>query len=480
MSSHPVSVRNKSSKFTLTKKDFYENINKIGNNAIAIKNFNINFPSEFSQYKKTTLKKNTKNKTQNSIRFNLKTNNNTIDKSKKELNSLNTDFLKLFRQFEILKKTKNSNKTAIEVSLHEKKFKSIYAPSVSNSKSKGKNTKNNNNNSKPKKKNNSKNKNLNINNSSCYEPLNTNEKINITNTNQSKNYLTSNNKKKKVNLNKKNKKIPKKTFKTFNPFHIKFAKPINNPLKTKIKQSNITTYQINFSKLIPNRINSFQSNFNKTQEIQNTSKIRKNPENNKSIKEKNNNNKTKNNKNINIKITNDEKINNNNNNNKKTNNNNNSINKNYKSNEIIKDNIIINKEEENNIKNNINKLSQNDLESLEVNQNISNIDIFDERDNYFENDDDDEESDNSGVLAYDEVRDIIVYYDMGDLNKKQGFLFEKDDYKTFITGKKNSYLNFFLSNNEQNPVLKVDNKKQTPPTNETSKTKKNFINVIKV
>ena len=120
MSSHPVSVRNKSSKFTLTKKDFYENINKIGNNAIAIKNFNINFPSEFSQYKKTTLKKNTKNKTQNSIRFNLKTNNNTLDKSKKELNTLNTDFLKLFRQFEILKKTKNSNKTAIDVSLHEK------------------------------------------------------------------------------------------------------------------------------------------------------------------------------------------------------------------------------------------------------------------------------------------------------------------------------------------------------------------------
>ena len=482
MSSHPVSVRNKSSKFTLTKKDFYENINKIGNNAIAIKNFNINFPSEFSQYKKTTLKKNTKNKTQNSIRFNLKTNNNTLDKSKKELNTLNTDFLKLFRQFEILKKTKNSNKTAIDVSLHEKKFKSIYAPSVSNSKSKGKNTKNNNNNnnnSKPKKKN-SKNKNLNINNSSCYEPLNTNEKINTNNTIQKKNYLTSNNKKKKVNVNQKNKKIPKKTFKTFNPFHIKFAKPINNPLKSKVKQSNITTYQINFSKLIPNRINSFQNNFNKTQEIENTSKIRKNTENKKSIKE-NNNNKTKNNNDINIKITNDEKINNINNikiNN--NNNNNNSINKNYKSNEINKENINIIKEEENNIKNSINKLSENDLESLEVNQNISNIDIFDEKENYFENDDDDEESDNSGVLAYDEVRDIIVYYDMGDLNKKQGFLFEKDDYKNFMNGKKNNYLNFFLSNNEQNRVLKIDNKKQTPPTNDTSKTKKNFINVIKV
>ena len=478
MSSHPVSVRNKSSKFTLTKKDFYENINKIGNNAIAIKNFNIHFPSEFSQYKKTILKKNTKNKTQNSIRFNLKANNNTIEKSKKELNTLNTDFLKLFRQLDILKKTKNSNKTTIEVSLYEKKFKSIYAPSVSNSKSKGKNMKNNNNNnSKPKKKI-SKNKNLNINNSSCYEPLNTNEKINTYDTNQRKNFLTTNNKKKKFNVNQKNKKFPKKTFKTFNPFHIKFAKPINNPLKTKFKQSNITTYQINFSKLIPNCINSFQNNINKTQEIQNTSKTKKNRENKKKTKD-NNNNITKDINNINIKITNDEKI--NNNNNIKVNNNNILINKNNKSNEIIKENSNsnINNEEINNIKNNINKLSQNDLESLEVNQNISNIDIFDERENYFE-DDDNEESDNSGVLAYDEVRDIIVYYDMGDLNKKQGFLFEKDDYKNFINGKKNNYLNFFLNNNEQNRVLKIDNKKQTPPTNETSKTKKNFINVIKV
>ena len=52
MSSHPISVRNKSSKFTLTKKEFHEGINKIANNAIAIKNLNSinNYQSEFSQY----------------------------------------------------------------------------------------------------------------------------------------------------------------------------------------------------------------------------------------------------------------------------------------------------------------------------------------------------------------------------------------------------------------------------------------------
>ena len=37
MNSHPISVRNKNSKFTLTKKEFYNNINKIGNNINANK-----------------------------------------------------------------------------------------------------------------------------------------------------------------------------------------------------------------------------------------------------------------------------------------------------------------------------------------------------------------------------------------------------------------------------------------------------------
>ena len=271
MSSNPVSVRNKSSKFTLTKKEFYNNINKIGNNAITIKNnFGSNFPSEFSQYKKTTLKKNNKiNK--NSNRFNLKTNNNTINKSKKDFNTLNTDFLKLFRQFDLLKKNKNSNKTAIEASLQEKKM--IYPPSVSNSKSKGKNNNKNNN------KNNSKQKNKNLKINSNYEPLYSNEKnitISNNNTSQRNNILTSHIKNKKINSNLQKNKIPKKTFKTFNPFHIKFAKPINALNKNKIKQSNITTYQINFSKLIPNKIHSLQNNINKTQEIRNSSKTIKN------------------------------------------------------------------------------------------------------------------------------------------------------------------------------------------------------------
>ncbi len=467
MSSLPVSVRNKSSKFTLTKKEFYENINKIGNNAIVIKNnIGINFQSEFSQYKKQ-VKKNNKNKTQNSNHYSLKVNNNTLDKSKKNFKSINTDFFNLFYQFDLLKKNKTSNKTTIEVSLKEKKSKKIYVPSFSNSKSKGKsNNKKNHNKSKPFKKN-SKNKNLKINSNLRYEPLHSNEKNNtISNINNlQRNIILKNySKNKKFNNDniKKNYNILKKNFKTFNPFHIKFVKPINTINKNKVKQSNITTYQINYSKLIPNRIHLLHNNINKTQEIQNTAKTIQHSKNNKNI---NSNKESKNNISINNK--------NNQLNEKEIINNNNT-------------NILINqnksfKEKDININQNLDKLLKEELESLEINQNISNIDLFDERENYF-NDDDDIESDNSGVLAYDEVRDIIVYYDMGDLQKNQNYLFETDDYKIFLNKKKDKYLNFFckISENNNNRIIKVnDNKKQTPPTNDTNKTKKTFINEIK-
>ena len=459
MTSQPISLRNKSSKFTLTKKEFYENINK---RDIIIKN-NIGsiFPSEFSQYKKITLKKN--NKIQNLNHFNLKKNNNTIDKSKN--NNINSDFLKLFRQFDLFKKNKTSNNTAIEVSLQEKRLKSIFTSSVSNSKSKGKNNQKQNFKSKQQKKN-TKNQKLKITFNSNYDALKYNEKNNTINnisTIQKNIILTSHHQNKKLNdyLQKNDK--PKKNFKIFNPFHIKFAKPINSFNKNKIKQSNITTYQISFSKLIPNQIHSLQNNFNKTQEIHNNNNSKKK---NKEIKDKTSNKESYNNS-IN-QINENIKINNNNNNNSNSNNNNHNISINQNK-QINQDKIII--------KENIDKYINNEIESLKINQNINNIDLFDEIDNYL-NYNDDEESDNSGVLAYDEVRDIIIYYDMGDLNKKQNYLFEKDDYKNYVNNKKNIYLDFFVKNNlnqENNRVLKInENKKQTPPTNDTIKTKKNY------
>ena len=462
MTSHPISVRNKSSKFTLTKKEFHEGINKIANNAIAIKDMNkiINYQSEFSQYKKSTLKKNTKNnQTQNSNHINNK-GNNTIDKSKKILNTLNSDFLKLFREMDLLKKNKYSNKTAID-SLQEKNKlkKSIHNQSIINSKSKEKNLsiQNKNNNFKKPKKQNSKSKNLKIN--SIYEPIHTNEKNNTFNNTQRNVILTSNNKKKSINLNNNNiqkKKFPKKNFKTFNPFHIKFSKPINGLLKNKIKQSNITTYNINFSKLIPNKINSLQNHFNKTQDIiHNTSKTKKKQDFKKSVKKNNNSNNN---------ILNDKKF---------LNNKDNKLN-----------NTMINKKIDNNKKEysnkNLNKLSKDEINNFEIEKNLSDIDIFDEKENLKNNDDDDdEESENSGVLAYDEVRDIIIYYDMGEIEKKNGYLFNKDDYKNFLYLKKDFYLNFFFNkNNNFNRNIKLENKKQKVKSND-NKIKNNFINEIK-
>ena len=106
MNSHPISLRNKTSKFTLTKKEFYDNINKIGNNINTNKIIN-NLQNEYVQYKKSALKKNPpNNKIKSSNRFSGKLNNNTIDKSKKNLNTFNTEFLKLLREINLLKKNK--------------------------------------------------------------------------------------------------------------------------------------------------------------------------------------------------------------------------------------------------------------------------------------------------------------------------------------------------------------------------------------
>ena len=463
MSSHPISVRNKSSKFTLTKKEFHEGINKIANNAIAIKNLNSinNYQSEFSQYKNAALKKKTKNnQTHNSNHLNNK-GNNTINKSKKILNSLNDNFLKLFREIDLIKKNKYSNKTAID-SIYEKNKvkKSIYNKSIINSKSKEKNLsiQNKNINFKKPKKQNSKTKNLKIN--STYEAIHTNEKNNTFNSTQ-RNILTSNNKKKSINLNNDNlqKKFPKKkNFKTFNPFHIKFSKPINGLLKNKIKQSNITTYSINFSKLMSNKINSLENQINKTQEIiHNTSKTKKKKDFKKSVKKSNNSNNN---------ILNDKKI----MNNKVKKLNNSIINK-----KIEKHNN--NKENENK---NLNELLKDEINNFEIEQNLSNIDIFNEKDNLINNSDDEEESENSGVLAYDEVRDIIIYYDMEKLEKKNDYLFNKDDYKNFLDLKKDFYLNFFFNNNNNiNRNIKLENKKQKVNLID-NKNKNNFINAKKI
>jgi hypothetical protein len=48
-----------------------------------------------------------------------------------------------------------------------------------------------------------------------------------------------------------------------------------------------------------------------------------------------------------------------------------------------------------------------------------------------------------GELGLDEVKDIIIYYNLNNV-KNKNYLFQKNDYINFLEKRKNKYLNFFL------------------------------------
>ena len=261
------------------------------------------------------------------------------NKPKKEFVTLNNDFISFFKKLDIIKKSAlTTNRTC------------TISSSVSHSKRKEKETKFPNKNIKHK-------------------------EIKITINSSSMNNSI---KKKKDNQNK-----PKKTFTTFNPFHIQFAKPAN------VKNKNNKTKQ-DINKKIP---------------------INNNPKVNKTI---DTNNKT---------------------------------------------NILY-------------KAANDTIPNLVNTTNDKQIDDELLEDNYIsDNNNDDEETENSGVLAYDEVKDIIVYYDMGEYKTK--FLFGEGDYSKYITNRRELYVKFFGFKKENCEM-------KTASTNASSKkTKNNYVSVIK-
>jgi len=88
------------------------------------------------------------------------------------------------------------------------------------------------------------------------------------------------------------------------------------------------------------------------------------------------------------------------------------------------------------------------------NFNISST-ILDGQD-YFNENFNSENKNESGVLSYDEVRDIIVYYDMGEIERKEDFLFEKNDFEEFVKNKKKKIEKFFFDEN-LNKIKLVNN-----------------------
>ena len=59
-------------------------------------------------------------------------------------------------------------------------------------------------------------------------------------------------------------------------------------------------------------------------------------------------------------------------------------------------------------------------------------------------------NENSGVLSFDQVKDIIVYNNMDSIDKKNDFLFIKNERQIYDVNYKNKYLNFFFGNNINN------------------------------
>lgn len=77
---------------------------------------------------------------------------------------------------------------------------------------------------------------------------------------------------------------------------------------------------------------------------------------------------------------------------------------------------------------------------------------------------DEKNEDNSGALTYDEVKDIIVYYDMKKIEKKEEYLFCKNENEIFTRNMKNKYFNIFFGINK--PSSKVIRKKNIKVINE--------------
>ncbi len=71
-------------------------------------------------------------------------------------------------------------------------------------------------------------------------------------------------------------------------------------------------------------------------------------------------------------------------------------------------------------------------------------------------------AEDSGLLSMNEVQDIIRYNDMCNVNKEDNFLFNKDDYNSFVEKNKENIFNKFFesNNNEKNNMFKVKTKKK--------------------
>ena len=92
------------------------------------------------------------------------------------------------------------------------------------------------------------------------------------------------------------------------------------------------------------------------------------------------------------------------------------------------------------------------IENNDENENIDNNEKrekeLDETESPIKMDTDKVTVENSGVLSFDQVKDIICYYNMNNTDKQSEFLFQNKEREKFDMNYKNKYLNFFFGNKE--------------------------------
>ena len=91
-------------------------------------------------------------------------------------------------------------------------------------------------------------------------------------------------------------------------------------------------------------------------------------------------------------------------------------------------------------------IENNEEENIEINEKREKE--LDETESPLKMDTDKVSIENSGVLSFDQVKDIICYYNMNNTDKQSEFLFQNKEREKFDMNYKNKYLNFFFGNKD--------------------------------
>lgn len=89
------------------------------------------------------------------------------------------------------------------------------------------------------------------------------------------------------------------------------------------------------------------------------------------------------------------------------------------------------------------KCDLSNVEENNVNDNIDMFSSFSKSKNHCSSNQDSDDNDNSGILTFSEVKDLIIYHDFEHFRRDYSYLFHRNDYETFIKTKLMTYMNAF-------------------------------------